>query len=150
MGIANRDDVSADPVAKGHIACTWRHLGDAAGTQRVGVNRIQVEPGKWSGPVHAELDAAAMEIALRPVGQPTVLLETAAADRLSHLQRPDLGRRLDEASRAVLSEHRGEFDVALGRTTLLLIGTVVALTLPAGTAAAVLLYRSDLPGRRST
>ena len=57
MGIANWDDVSADPVAKGHIACTWRHLGDAAGTQRVGVNRIQVEPGKWSGPVHAELDA---------------------------------------------------------------------------------------------
>jgi iron(III) transport system permease protein len=37
---------------------------------------------------------------------------------------------------------------ALARTTFLLIIAVVALTLPAGTAAAVLLYRSDLPGRR--
>ena len=55
--IANWDDVPAERIEKGHICSTWRDLGDAAGTQRVGVNRVQVEPGRWSSPVHAELDA---------------------------------------------------------------------------------------------
>jgi iron(III) transport system permease protein len=36
----------------------------------------------------------------------------------------------------------------LGRTTLLLVGGTLLLALPAGTAAAILLYRTDLPGRR--
>lgn len=36
----------------------------------------------------------------------------------------------------------------LGRTTLLLVGGTLLLALPAGTAGAVLLYRTDLPGRR--
>jgi iron(III) transport system permease protein len=37
--------------------------------------------------------------------------------------------------------------LALVRTTAQLVGCVLALTLPAGTLLAVLLYRSDLPGR---
>jgi iron(III) transport system permease protein len=37
--------------------------------------------------------------------------------------------------------------LGLGRNTLLLVGGTLALCLPAGTAAAVLLYRTDLPGR---
>jgi iron(III) transport system permease protein len=36
----------------------------------------------------------------------------------------------------------------LVRNTLLLVGGTLALALPAGTAGAVLLYRTDLPGRR--
>jgi iron(III) transport system permease protein len=36
----------------------------------------------------------------------------------------------------------------LGRTTVLLVGGTLLLALPAGTAGAVLLYRTDLPGRR--
>lgn len=55
--IANWDDVPAERIEKGHIGGTWRDLGEAAGTQRVGVNRIEVEPNRWSSPVHAELDA---------------------------------------------------------------------------------------------
>lgn len=55
--IANWNDVDADRVGTGHIASTWRDLGEAAGSVRVGVNRIQVEPNRWSGPVHRELDA---------------------------------------------------------------------------------------------
>jgi iron(III) transport system permease protein len=35
----------------------------------------------------------------------------------------------------------------LGRTTLLLVGGTLLLALPAGTAGAILLYRTDLPGR---
>jgi uncharacterized cupin superfamily protein len=55
--IAHWDDVESEHVEKGHLAGTWRDLGSAAGTQRVGVNRIQVDPGHWSTPAHAELDA---------------------------------------------------------------------------------------------
>ncbi|HYY03834.1 MAG TPA: cupin domain-containing protein [Gaiellaceae bacterium] len=55
--IAHWDDVESDRVENGHMAGTWRDLGCAAGSQRIGVNRVQVEPGHWSTPAHAELDA---------------------------------------------------------------------------------------------
>jgi uncharacterized cupin superfamily protein len=55
--IAHWDEVEAERVERGHLAGTWRHLGDAAGTQTVGVNRVQVDANHWSGPAHAELDA---------------------------------------------------------------------------------------------
>src|SRR3954466_11081375 len=52
--------------------------------------------------VHSEMDLDAVERSLRPVGLPVVRVQTRASDRLTYLQRPDLGRRLDEASRSVL------------------------------------------------
>src|SRR5215213_105155 len=52
--------------------------------------------------VHAEWDLDAAEGSLRPLGLPVVRLQTRATDRLTYLQRPDLGRRLDEASRSAL------------------------------------------------
>jgi uncharacterized cupin superfamily protein len=55
--IAHWDEVESERISKGHMAGTWRDLGSAAGTRRVGVNRIHVEPGRWSTPAHAELDA---------------------------------------------------------------------------------------------
>ena len=55
--IAHWDEVDAARLGRGHLAGTWRDLGEAAGTRSVGVNRIQVDAGRWSGPVHAELDA---------------------------------------------------------------------------------------------
>lgn len=55
--IAHWDEVESDRVEKGHMAGTWRDLGSAAGTQRVGVNRVEVDPRRWSTPAHAELDA---------------------------------------------------------------------------------------------
>jgi uncharacterized cupin superfamily protein len=55
--IANWDDVERQPIDKGHLRGTWRDLGDAAGTKRVGVQRIEVDPGCWSTPLHRELNA---------------------------------------------------------------------------------------------
>ena len=55
--IANWDDVQGERLERGHMCGTWTDLGDAAGSQHIGVNRVQIEPGKWSTPVHRELDA---------------------------------------------------------------------------------------------
>lgn len=53
-GIVHWDEV--EPVARkvGHLAATWRYLGRAAGSDRVGVNRVEIAPGKWSTPAHIE------------------------------------------------------------------------------------------------
>ena len=63
--------------------------------------------------VHARLDTGALAEtigALRPV----LRLHSAAANRAEYLQRPDLGRRLDDRSRAALSAHaEGTADVAV-------------------------------------
>jgi uncharacterized cupin superfamily protein len=55
--IAHWDEVDAERIERGHLTGTWRDLGEAAGTRSVGVNRIEVDAGCWSGPAHAELDA---------------------------------------------------------------------------------------------
>jgi uncharacterized cupin superfamily protein len=55
--IAHWDEVEAERLERGHLAGTWRHLGDAAGTQSVGVNRVDVDANRWSTAAHAELDA---------------------------------------------------------------------------------------------
>jgi ethanolamine ammonia-lyase small subunit len=54
--------------------------------------------------VHARLEVAALAAALKEISDGDVLrLHSAAADRATYLQRPDLGRRLDESSRALLA-----------------------------------------------
>jgi ethanolamine ammonia-lyase small subunit len=67
--------------------------------------------------VHLPFDACAVSETLRAKGRETVLLHSAAADRDSYLQRPDKGRRLDEASVHTLREraaaHPGGVDVAI-------------------------------------
>jgi ethanolamine ammonia-lyase small subunit len=65
--------------------------------------------------VHARLDSAALAAEIERGGQPEVLrLHSAAANRAEYLQRPDLGRRLNEASRATLAEQPvGDVDLAL-------------------------------------
>jgi ethanolamine ammonia-lyase small subunit len=52
--------------------------------------------------VHAPLDVAALDAALRGAGFDTLIARSRAADRPTYLRRPDLGRRLDEASLARL------------------------------------------------
>lgn len=47
------DDVSTWRREKGHIAGTWQSLTGES-SQTVGVKRIQVDPGKWSTPLHLE------------------------------------------------------------------------------------------------
>ena len=52
--------------------------------------------------VHAPLDVVALDAALRGAGFGTIVAHSRAADRPTYLRRPDLGRRLDEASLARL------------------------------------------------
>lgn len=57
--------------------------------------------------VHTELDDAALSESLRELGQECVTVHSAATDRQMYLQRPDLGRKLDDASRAALTAAAG-------------------------------------------
>ena len=64
--------------------------------------------------VHARMEAAALAADLSEIlgdrdgSRVEVLrLHSAAADRATYLQRPDLGRRLDEASRSLLASRAG-------------------------------------------
>jgi ethanolamine ammonia-lyase small subunit len=52
--------------------------------------------------VNTSLDLDAMEAALAPLGAPVLRVESRASDQPSYLTRPDLGRRLDDASVARL------------------------------------------------
>jgi len=53
--------------------------------------------------VHLPFDAATLASDLTQIGHSTVLLQSAATDRNVYLQRPDLGRRLNEPSRQRLT-----------------------------------------------
>jgi ethanolamine ammonia-lyase small subunit len=56
--------------------------------------------------VHARFEAAALAANLAEIAAGKVLrLHSAAVDRATYLQRPDLGRKLDEASRESLVHH---------------------------------------------
>jgi ethanolamine ammonia-lyase small subunit len=62
--------------------------------------------------VHARLNAAAFAAELaESTGLPVLRMHSAAVDRTTYLQRPDLGRRLDPVSRASLPV--GCYDLAL-------------------------------------
>ena len=53
-GLAHWDDVKPSAGELGHLGGTWRDLGRAAGSVRVGVKRIEIAAGKWSTPVHTQ------------------------------------------------------------------------------------------------
>ena len=52
--VAHWDDVEVRRRDTGHLAGNWFDLGSAAGSVSVGVQRIQVDQGRWSTPAHAE------------------------------------------------------------------------------------------------
>ena len=52
--VAHWDDVEPIRREKGHIAGSWRDLGTAADSFLVGVQRVEVDPGRWSTPLHLE------------------------------------------------------------------------------------------------
>lgn len=58
--------------------------------------------------VHLPFDAAGVAAAIEALGLATLRLHSATADRHTYLQRPDLGRRLDAASRGQLQALRVE------------------------------------------
>jgi uncharacterized cupin superfamily protein len=53
--LAHWDEVEAVRREEGHLAGSWRDLGSAADTWMVGLQRIEIDPGKWATPAHAEL-----------------------------------------------------------------------------------------------
>ncbi len=55
--------------------------------------------------VHARLESGNLAAAITAIVQPTpvIRLHSAAPDRAAYLQRPDLGRRLDESGRQILA-----------------------------------------------
>lgn len=53
--------------------------------------------------VHRALDVAALTAELQPLAARTLRVHSAAVDRATYLLRPDLGRRLDDESRARLA-----------------------------------------------
>ncbi len=64
--------------------------------------------------VHLPLDCEALAAELKKHEPGCLHLRSAASDRQIYLQRPDLGRRLDEASATTLDEHAGDgCDLAL-------------------------------------
>ncbi len=52
MGITHFDEARARDWEVGHVRGHWTFLGEAAGSVRVGVRRIQVPAGGWSTPAH--------------------------------------------------------------------------------------------------
>ena len=53
MGVAHWDEVETHRRAKGEMDASWQWLGNAAGTGGVGVNRVQVAPGRLPTPPHS-------------------------------------------------------------------------------------------------
>lgn len=83
--------------------------------------------------VHTPLDAAALAGELAADGHRAIDIRSAAGSRAEYLQRPDLGRRLDEASRARLLAETGK-----GCDLLILIADGLSSRAPALHAAPLL------------
>ncbi len=108
------------------IAMRLRALTPArVGLGRSGVSQVtrdvlsfQLSHAQARDAVHARLDANALAEAIGRLeslhGATILRLHSAANDRSEYLQRPDLGRRLDESSCRTLEENvDGQADVAL-------------------------------------
>jgi ethanolamine ammonia-lyase small subunit len=96
------------------------------GLGRTGVSQLtrdvlafQLAHARARDAVHARMDAAALQAAIAGVvtrthAVPVLRLRSACPDRATYLQRPDLGRRLDENSRETLARIESSgFDLAV-------------------------------------
>ena len=63
--------------------------------------------------IHQPFDSEQLRGELEPLGLQTLTVHSAAPDRDTYLHRPDLGRRLDEESRAMLARRKGNADLLL-------------------------------------
>lgn len=93
----------------------WGHLAGSTAARialgRCGVSlptaetlRFALAHAQARDAVHTPLDAAALAVRLGDAGFATLEVASLARDRHQYLQRPDLGRCLDEASRLLLSQ----------------------------------------------
>ncbi|MYM33617.1 ethanolamine ammonia-lyase subunit EutC [Duganella sp. FT94W] len=103
--------MKTDLVVENPWRALRRHTDARIGLGRAGVSlptaaqlAFQLDHARARDAVHAPLDVAALRPALAALDLPGPLLElhSAASSRSVYLQRPDLGRRLDAASRAQL------------------------------------------------
>jgi len=80
-------------------------LGRTGVSQQAGdVLAFQLAHARARDAVHARMDAAALQAAISAIAAvPVLRLHSACPDRATYLQRPDLGRRLDENSRETLA-----------------------------------------------
>ncbi|CCJ74383.1 Ethanolamine ammonia-lyase light chain [Cronobacter condimenti 1330] len=63
--------------------------------------------------IHQPFDSDALRPALEALGLETLTVHSAAPDRATYLHRPDLGRRLDDESRAMLTRRKSDADLLL-------------------------------------
>lgn len=102
--------MSSDAVTANPWSVLRRHTPARIGLGRSGISQptapqldFQLAHAQARDAVHRPLDHEAVDAAVRALGLPTLALHSAATDRHVYLQRPDLGRRLDEASAALLA-----------------------------------------------
>jgi ethanolamine ammonia-lyase small subunit len=94
-------------------------LGATGVSQRTNAQLdFQLAHARARDAVHQSLDTASLAQALAavsPQAAPPLVLHSGAENRNVYLQRPDLGRRLDAPSRALLSAQRGSgaYDLAI-------------------------------------
>ena len=115
--MTDRQD-QGEQVAPAIVENPWGFLRDYT-TARIALGRtgsslptrrhleFQLAHARARDAVQSELDIASLERDIASLGHKTIRLHSAAQDRATYLQRPDLGRRLDEASRRVLEENKG-------------------------------------------
>ncbi|KLD71265.1 ethanolamine ammonia-lyase subunit EutC [Xanthomonas pisi] len=116
----------SDPTASPHDA--WAQLRQLT-PARIALGRVgtslptaahldfQLAHAQARDAVHLAFDPAPLQAALEQRGRRSILLHSAAVDRHTYLQRPDLGRRLaDDAAthlRGLTAVHGGGHDVAV-------------------------------------
>lgn len=112
---------SRDAMKKSWAQSTTARLAlPRAGSSIASVERLnfQLDHANARDAVHCPFDPAAFQERLRTLNHDTLLLETAAPDRATFLQRPDLGRQLSRHSHDMLTrwknDHQNDsFDVVL-------------------------------------
>lgn len=123
-----------DPASGSVVPNPWaalrRHTPARIALGRSGISQptgpqldFQLAHAQARDAVHRPLDAAALSERLAAIGLQAWRLHSAAADRPIYLQRPDLGRRLDDASRQQLAAWRRARGPAAARHDL---GIVIA------------------------
>jgi uncharacterized cupin superfamily protein len=86
--LAHWDEVDWQRREKGEMGADWQRLGDAAGTERVGVNRLRIDAGRLSTPPHSHGASEEIVFVLAGSGlswQDEQVYEVAPGDCIVHL-----------------------------------------------------------------
>lgn len=75
--------------------------------------RFKLDHARARDAVHFEFDPLNLAERIRATGTETLVIKTLAADRMTYLQRPDLGRRLNDESKTHLNSLSGDYDLVL-------------------------------------